>query len=244
VVAREPDGSISGFAVIAERGEVPVELAASDRVVARWRAHLRADPLPRGAQTTMVRFVACRDDRSRPSHAQAGLLLEIKRTYVARRPHLRRTYTCGSILAGADGHCAITLGYVPVPGEPAEPAAEILVFNDLGPDSVDGWLADLAARELDVEDQQVIDAVRRQLVLDGRRVDLTQLEFDVLRYLHERAGEDVPREALLRDVWGYAWTGGSNVVEVAISALRRKLGDRARALHTVRGVGYRLDALA
>jgi DNA-binding response OmpR family regulator len=41
-------------------------------------------------------------------------------------------------------------------------------------------------------------------------------------------------------VWGYDWTGGSNVVEVVISSLRRKLGDRAAALETVRGVGYRL----
>jgi hypothetical protein len=46
-----------------------------------------------------------------------------------------------------------------------------------------------------------------------------------------------------RDVWGYEWTGGSNVVEVVISSLRKKLGDRAAALETVRGVGYRLGAL-
>jgi two-component system, OmpR family, alkaline phosphatase synthesis response regulator PhoP len=47
------------------------------------------------------------------------------------------------------------------------------------------------------------------------------------------------RAALLRDVWGYDWSGGSNVVEVVISALRRKLGDRAGNLQTVRGAGYR-----
>ena len=44
---------------------------------------------------------------------------------------------------------------------------------------------------------------------------------------------------LLRDVWGYDWDGGSNVVDVVVSALRRKLGDRADTLETVRGVGYR-----
>jgi DNA-binding response OmpR family regulator len=138
----------------------------------------------------------------------------------------------------------MVLGYVPLPGEPPDaPLAERSLFNDFGPGSIDGWLADLAARELDVADQQVIDPVLRRLVLDGRQVDLTQLEFDVLHYLHERSGQAVGREALLRDVWGYEWTGGSNVVEVAVSSLRRKLGDRARALQTVRGVGYRLDAL-
>jgi two-component system alkaline phosphatase synthesis response regulator PhoP len=89
----------------------------------------------------------------------------------------------------------------------------------------------------------VLDENARELVLDGRRVALTKLECDVLGYLRERERQPVAREALLRDVWGYEWTGGSNVVEVAVSGLRRKLGDRAAALETVRGVGYRLQRL-
>ena len=56
---------------------------------------------------------------------------------------------------------------------------------------------------------------------------------------HDRQGVAVTRE-----VWGHEWTGGSsNVVEVVVSGLRRKLGDRAAALQTVRGVGYRLTSL-
>jgi DNA-binding response OmpR family regulator len=90
----------------------------------------------------------------------------------------------------------------------------------------------------------VLDAARRRLVLDGRDIDLTKLEFDVLRYLQEREGRAVERAALLRDVWGYDWARGSNVVEVVVSALRRKLGERAGALETVRGIGYRLQPLA
>ena len=61
----------------------------------------------------------------------------------------------------------------------------------------------------------------------------------MLAYLLAREGQPVPRETLLRDVWGYEWTGGSNVVDVAVSGLRRKLGEHAGALETVRGVGYR-----
>ena len=54
----------------------------------------------------------------------------------------------------------------------------------------------------------------------------------------------VTREELLREVWGHRWTGASsNVVEVVVSGLRRKLGVRAAALETVRGVGYRLGPL-
>jgi len=74
------------------------------------------------------------------------------------------------------------------------------------------------------------------------RADLTKLEFYVLQYLYEREGRVVGRAALLRDVWGYDWSGGSNVVEVVISALRRKLGDSAGSLQTVRGAGYRFTA--
>ena len=60
--------------------------------------------------------------------------------------------------------------------------------------------------------------------------------------MHEREGRVVSRSAQLRDVWGYDWSGGSNVVEVVISALRRKLGDSAGSLQTVRGTGYRFTA--
>jgi DNA-binding response OmpR family regulator len=160
------------------------------------------------------------------------------------RPELRRTYVPEPLLAGAEGGCALTLGYAPLPGEARGlDASQRSLYNDFGPGSIDGWLADLAARELLVEDAGAVDSVRRELRLDGERIDLTQLEFDVLRYLQQREGEAVQREALLRDVWGYEWTGGSNVVEVAISTLRKKLGERARALRTVRGIGYRLDPL-
>jgi DNA-binding response OmpR family regulator len=114
---------------------------------------------------------------------------------------------------------------------------------DFGPASTDGWLADVVGRELQAGDPEPLDPARRQLVLDGRRVDLTRLEWETIACLRGHEGRPVERETLLRDVWGYEWTGGSNVVEVVVSSRRRKLGDRARALQTVRGVGYRLDPL-
>ena len=78
----------------------------------------------------------------------------------------------------------------------------------------------------------------------GGAVDLSRLELDVLRHLQRREGVAVTREELLREVWGHQWTGASsNVVEAVVSGLRRKMGDRATALETVRGVGYRLGPL-
>ena len=113
---------------------------------------------------------------------------------------------------------------------------------DLGPESVAGWVSRLAADDPSVGATR-LDGDARELVLDGRRIALTKLECDVLAHLREHEGRPVTRESLLREVWGYEWTGGSNVVEVAVSGLRRKLGSRAGALETVRGVGYRLREL-
>ena len=80
------------------------------------------------------------------------------------------------------------------------------IVCDLGPESVAGWLSGLAARDLPVAGRRCSTSDARELVLDGRRVALTKLECDVLRYLREREGQPVAREALLRDVWGYEWT--------------------------------------
>ena len=61
----------------------------------------------------------------------------------------------------------------------------------------------------------------------------------MLDYLYQRRGTAVERSALLRDVWGYDYAGGSNVIETLVRSLRRKLGDRATSIETVRGIGYR-----
>ena len=166
--------------------------------------------------------------------ALAAMLLDLKRVYVAMRPALRRIYT--QVIPGAITHCYMTLGYEPVPGTTTW-------FNDLGPASIDGWLAGLGAREL-LDAGEPLDVGDRRLTLDGVEVELTRLEAQLLGYLREREGRAVTHEELLRDVWGHEWTGGSNVVQVVVSGLRRKLGARAAALETVRGVGYRLRGLA
>jgi len=114
--------------------------------------------------------------------------------------------------------------------------------NDFGPSSIDGWLSRLVAAELQIEDDSILDLAQHQLVLDGRRVDLTKLEFDVISYLRQRQGHVVERAELLRDVWGYEYDGGSNVIEANVRSLRRKLGDRADSIETVRGLGYRFSA--
>ncbi|MFT4082082.1 MAG: response regulator transcription factor [Nocardioides sp.] len=88
-----------------------------------------------------------------------------------------------------------------------------------------------------------IQVAARRVTLDGRELDLSPREFDLLRHLAERPDEVVTKRELLTDVWHQAWGGSDKTVDVHLSWLRRKLGETAaepRYLHTVRGVGVRL----
>jgi DNA-binding response OmpR family regulator len=83
-----------------------------------------------------------------------------------------------------------------------------------------------------------VDPGARRVELDGREVPLTAKEFAVLEHLAVRAGEVVSKAEVLEHVWDFAYEGDVNIVEVYVSALRRKLG--ADVIATVRGAGYRL----
>jgi DNA-binding response OmpR family regulator len=88
-----------------------------------------------------------------------------------------------------------------------------------------------------------IDLTRREALLDGRLLELTRREFDLLAYLAARPGAVVSRRELLTEVWQQAY-GDDQTIDVHVSWLRRKLGEtaaRPRYLHTVRGVGVKLD---
>jgi len=83
----------------------------------------------------------------------------------------------------------------------------------------------------------------REVHLDGRLVELTTREFDLLKLLMQHPNQVLPRDRILDQVWGYNFYGDENNVEVYIRYLRQKLGDEDRQLiQTVRGVGYRIAA--
>jgi DNA-binding response OmpR family regulator len=84
-----------------------------------------------------------------------------------------------------------------------------------------------------------LDLARRQAQLGDRLVDLSDREFKLLHSLLECAGEVVSRERLLSEVWGYHFDPHSNVVDVCIRRLRKKLGPES-PIETVRHAGYRL----
>jgi hypothetical protein len=239
-VARSPDGTVAAFLAPATREDVPHALYREDPVMADWRETLRADPVPPGGRVLITRWALAAGSGERPSPAAAALWLDIKRDLLELRPALRRIHLTARDLRAL---CpALTaLGYGPV-----SPVGDrSLAACDLGPGSTDGWLAGLLGEALGgAPGDDALDAERRELRLGGRRVELSPREWELLAYLRARSGRPVARDELARDVWGHAWTGGSaNAIEAVVSSLRRKLGDRAGALQTVRGVGYRLEGL-
>jgi DNA-binding response OmpR family regulator len=87
-----------------------------------------------------------------------------------------------------------------------------------------------------------IEPGRRAAARGGRDLNLTAREFDLLVTFAKHPGQVLSRVQLLEQVWGYTWEVDSNVVDVFVGYLRRKLeeGGSSRILHTVRGAGFAL----
>jgi DNA-binding response OmpR family regulator len=94
--------------------------------------------------------------------------------------------------------------------------------------------APLSARGLVIGDDLVA-------TVHGRRIDLTPRQRALLGYLVRRRGEVVPRAEVLRDVFGYAFDPGTNVIDVHLTHLRKKLGKGPVRIETIRGAGIRLE---
>ncbi len=104
-------------------------------------------------------------------------------------------------------------------------------------------LAQASTSTLRAEDMEV-DLLTRRVLRDGRSVVLSTTEFELLSYLLRHRGQVLTREQILSSVWGYQHDPATNVVDVYIGYLRRKLGrpgDPA-PIFTVRSVGYRLGS--
>ena len=84
-----------------------------------------------------------------------------------------------------------------------------------------------------------LDIRTRRVEVDGRIQELTNREYSLLEMLLRNKGETISREQLLESVWGMDFDPGSNIVNVYIRSLRRKIGENK--VQTVRGVGYRVE---
>lgn len=105
-----------------------------------------------------------------------------------------------------------------------EDQKSLIMFNDI---------------EINVETYEVFK--------NGRPVEFTKKEFELLLYLAKRINKPVKREVLLQDVWDFDFIGDTRIVDVHISHLREKLEDepkRPKLIKTVRGIGYKLEGSA
>jgi DNA-binding response OmpR family regulator len=99
----------------------------------------------------------------------------------------------------------------------------------------------VTAQRIVVGDLEV-DRVSRRVWQRSRRIEVRPKEFDLLALLLEHAGSAVSRRRIMREVWDAQAVGATKSLDVHVSSLRRKLGDRsATRIVTVRGVGYRYD---
>jgi DNA-binding response OmpR family regulator len=86
----------------------------------------------------------------------------------------------------------------------------------------------------------VLNVATYQASIAGRPLDLTYMEYELLKFLSQNPGKVFTREVLLNRVWGYEYYGGARTVDVHIRRLRAKLGEEhASLIETVRSVGYR-----
>jgi DNA-binding response OmpR family regulator len=139
----------------------------------------------------------------------------------------------GSQLAELDGRHEIFDDFCVTPFHPVEFEARLKHLLVRG-----GWTEvtdDIISYEL-----LVLNLETYQALIDGRPLDLTYMEYELLRFLAANPGRVFTRETLLSRVWGYEYYGGARTVDVHIRRLRAKLGEEHAALiQTVRSVGYK-----
>lgn len=89
----------------------------------------------------------------------------------------------------------------------------------------------------------VIDLAGYEARVQGRCIDFTHQEFELLRFLAQHRGRVFTRDQLLQRVWSYEYTGGTRTVDIHVRRVRAKLGSESGLIETVRNVGYKMRSL-
>lgn len=87
----------------------------------------------------------------------------------------------------------------------------------------------------------VADVTARTVTVDGRRVDMSPKEYDLLFYMLRNKGIAISREKFIADVWGYDFFGGDRTLDTHIKLLRKSISPYSDCIVTLRGMGYRFD---
>ena len=86
-----------------------------------------------------------------------------------------------------------------------------------------------------------IDKVAHQVSVDGKEIDMSMKEFELLVYLTDNIGVALSREKILNSVWNYDYFGDSRTIDSHIKKVRKKLGKKGQHIQTVRGLGYKFE---
>ncbi|HEY2104355.1 MAG TPA: winged helix-turn-helix domain-containing protein [Candidatus Binataceae bacterium] len=233
-VARDAPAQFAGFYLLFDPRQAAPSLLDSDPVTSAWVRRLGKSPLSKGQTALFLRRWLSREEGEAPSPVQGAAWLDIKRHYMERRPFLQRVYlTLTNFAPYAEVAASLGICLLEEPAIVINERPFLSLELDMGPRSVDGWLARLAAAELGAEQDGLLDERRRALVVQGQRTALTRKEFEVMRYLTLKQGEAVSRIELLNDVWGLKYDSGGNVVDAIIKSLRKKLGKLGSVIETM-----------
>lgn len=86
-----------------------------------------------------------------------------------------------------------------------------------------------------------LDKTAHQVVIDGREVDLSYKEFELLAYFMENKGIALSREKILNNVWNYDYFGDARTIDTHVKKLRSKMGEKGELIKTIWGMGYKLE---
>ena len=87
----------------------------------------------------------------------------------------------------------------------------------------------------------VMDKAAHMVTIDGKNIDLSYKEFELLAYFMENKGIALSREKILNHVWNYDYYGDSRTIDSHIKKIRHKLGKKGKYIETMRGVGYKFE---
>jgi hypothetical protein len=231
-VARGSAGEVLAFYLFARQDDPHSGLDAADPLFGAWQAHLAANPV-KGEVLFIRQMSASADDPHAPG--RTACILDLKRTYLERLG-MARIYT---YVSASHRDLLHRLGFRPLE-QPDAGMPETMALDVPGCDMIE-WvsaLVDAGPRGMTDGDGLRFARDRREIVVQGRAVELTPLEAQVLAELIDRAPTVVRREDLIGRIWRRAYVG-SNVVDTVVRTLRKKLGPERDCVQTVAKAGYR-----
>ncbi len=231
-VARGPEKQVLAFYVFARQDDPHGDLGAFDPLFAGWQSHLAENPV--AGEVLFVRQISGRAGKSH-SAGRIACVLDLKRNYIERWA-MSRIYCNAS---NEDTNLLFRLGFRPL-GDPRPNLPGTMVLELPGNDMVE-WvsaLVDAGPARRSANGELAFARDRREVLLEGRLVELTPLEAQVLARLIDRAPAVVGREEFIEHIWQRTYVG-SNVVDTVVRTLRRKLGPQRGRIQTVPKAGYR-----